>query len=144
VGAEAISWSPDGTRILTSTGGGQMVGFGVDGSSPTSLGPGRHPEWSPDGTRIAFANFGPRCEIWTMAPDGSDRTIVASLDPPKTGTCRLGPSDQSGPAWSPDGRQLAYLLDGTLWILDADGGNLHPVDLRHAEGIWGIAWRPVP
>jgi Tol biopolymer transport system component len=41
------------------------------------------------------------------------------------------------PAWSPDGRSIVYLsnreADGSagkwrIWVMDADGGNQHPLD----------------
>ncbi|MBM2614982.1 serine hydrolase [Actinoplanes sp. LDG1-06] len=84
------------------------------------------PALSPDGGRIAYvlraadqkADRVTR-EIWLAGPDGS-------------GARRLtrGPADTS-PAWSPDGRQIAFLRGGAgpaqLWLLPADGGEAEPV-----------------
>ncbi|MEO8228870.1 MAG: DPP IV N-terminal domain-containing protein [Chloroflexota bacterium] len=30
----------------------------------------------------------------------------------------------SDPQWSPDGRRLAFVRDGTIWVVDADGSRL--------------------
>ncbi|WP_426508748.1 hypothetical protein ACPPVO_59420 [Dactylosporangium sp. McL0621] len=43
------------------------------------------------------------------------------------------------PRFSPDGTKLAYLHDGTVWVMDADGGNKHQVSDRKAGGP---AWSP--
>jgi TolB protein len=111
------SMSPDGTRILFAT---TMSATGdldrgiqvarIDGTGLRTLFdvPGvfdSAPAWSPDATRIAFesdadlngGNPERDREIWVMNADGSDPvqlTHNAVWD--------------EGPAWSPDGRLLAY------------------------------------
>jgi hypothetical protein len=50
--------------------------------------------------------------------------------------------------WSPDGTQLAMLVHHDVWIVDADGSDLHSVSLArfvHRVGNpYAIAWRPIP
>jgi dipeptidyl aminopeptidase/acylaminoacyl peptidase/CubicO group peptidase (beta-lactamase class C family) len=83
----------------------------------TDLAVPSQPTLSPDGGRIAYVlrtldTKGDRNvdELWLVATDGSaPRRLTA------------GPGD-TAPAWSPDGRRLAFLRDGQLAVLDAAGG----------------------
>jgi len=45
----------------------------------------------------------------------------------------------SGPAWSPDGRRIAFAGEGGIWIMNADGSDAHAVG--GAAGI-SPAWSP--
>jgi Tol biopolymer transport system component/imidazolonepropionase-like amidohydrolase len=70
-----------------------------------------HPALSPDGRQIAFAALG---DLWIMPVDGTPRRLTAD------------PALETEPAWSPDGKSLAYSSDrsGTMniWIHDVQGG----------------------
>ena len=101
-------WSPDGTKIVydsEAAGGSNIVVANADGSDPVVIGTGEDPAWSPDGTRIAYAGDGG--SIWVVNADGSDAHSVtvgaAAGQDPGTGA----PYDWN-PAWSPDGRSIAY------------------------------------
>ena len=78
---------------------------------------------------IAFLRSAPRSqsELWVANPDGS-----------KAGVFARGQS-LSPFAWSPDGRRLAYLDDGDLWIATVrDGTRRRAIrDFRYsADGSW--------
>lgn len=129
------SWSPDKRRVLfaafSSARGDADRGIftmGGDGSGPVTLfdvegAYDSAPAWSPDGRRIAFesdadvagANPERDMELWTMAADGSDRRQLT----------RNALHDE-GPAWSPDGRLLAYTSGaderrGDIHVMTATG-----------------------
>lgn len=63
-----LAWSPDGSRLVFSTGDGVMT-FLSDGTYPTTLVSGGYAAWSPDGSRIAFVRGR---ALFTMAADGTD------------------------------------------------------------------------
>jgi len=123
-------WSPDGKRLLYVSlapgedrfkfrfvepdGAGSQPGPAVD----NLIGWIYH-SWSPDGKRVAYGGgAGEAVELFTCALDGSDRKQLTSLKGVNTWA-----------AWSPDGKQLAFQHhdnpdgDGSLHLVDADGGN---------------------
>lgn len=69
---------------------------------------------------------------------------VPAATPPAT----AGRSLTSGPvmdgfgAWAPDGRQIAFMRDGQIWLVAAAGGT--PKQLTGSQGMWDAtpAWRP--
>jgi serine/threonine protein kinase len=73
------------------------------------------PRWSPDGTKLLFSrlNDAGLQDIW-VAPafPGTPRRVVANA---------------FAPAWSADGRTIAYSSANTIWVSDADGANARQV-----------------
>lgn len=48
---------------------------------------------------------------------------------------------ESVPAWSPDGRSIAYARDGRIWVMRARGGGAH--SLGRSIGVdWSPNWSP--
>jgi Tol biopolymer transport system component len=102
--------------------------------------------WSPDGSRIAYAAD---CQIWSMAPDGTDRSLIKDL-----GACTAMPDRLT---WSPDGSELAFfeldrdvagtITDVTLTVLTVEGGairRLATFEPDDAVGLQPPVWQPLP
>src|ERR1022692_284777 len=62
--------------------------------------------------RIAFVRNG---SIYSIQPSGSGSHLLA------------GGRHDSGPRWSPNGSRLAYLDNGNLWIMNADGSHKNQI-----------------
>src|SRR5688572_14171188 len=60
-------------------------------------------------------------------PAGSEHIYLANADGSATARLTLG----SGPAWSRDGRRIAFQRGREVHVIDADGSN----DIRLAAGI---------
>ena len=76
------------------------------------------PAWNRDHTKIAFVHFG---QLAVMNADG-------------TGVRDLGPATVFQPAWSPDGKMIAFVESpvpgsngGPIQVVDSDGGGLRTV-----------------
>ena len=78
-----------------------------------------HLRLSPDGSRIAFvldrADLG--SDLWVTDPGGTQAPIRVTVDRPPTAFW-----EDTAPSWSPDGSRLAYVADGWVRIVPADGG----------------------
>lgn len=117
-------WSPDGTRILFSSGPffgpAKLHVINADGTGLTTLAPTLSnvagADWSPNGDRIIFAyGLAGGSDIYVMNADASGPTQLTT-----EGT-------NSGPSWSPDGSRVAFvsLRDGNaeIYVMNANGTN---------------------
>ncbi len=114
-------------------------------------------DWSPDGSRIAFARAPATGahSIWTVEPDGSHLRRLTPPCPPGAGIPRC-PADDGWPAWSPDGKHIAFqrlagalrpkgatvdtakrIYKDELVVTDASGGRARTL-------VWFGPWRGDP
>ena len=131
------TWSPDGRRIVF-TNYRTLAMVNADGSGLAELAADPNLQYlsaafSPDGKRLAYgAGPGGRTDLYVAdVVTGQVRNVTNTPD--------MG---EAFPAWSPDGQRLAVVdADGSLIILDADGGGRTKVDtdgkLAHSP-----AWSP--
>jgi Tol biopolymer transport system component len=147
------SWSPDGDRLAFS-GFGEFGIDGIDvvnadGTGPVRLTSGSffsahlYPDWSPDGRQIAFTEIlvlGEGVTGFSLKAVGADGTGERHL-PIGLSANNVGPSL---PAWSPDGRRLAYTF-GTSRFEENDDGDLVEVQDAdiHSSLLDGSGDRPI-
>lgn len=139
-------FSPEGRRIAWAGPSGIWV-MNRDGSDKRRLSAsGTAPSWSPDGTQIAYqageaANTSAqtvRAEVWVMNSDGSNAHQVTHT-----------PDGAFEPAFSPDGRLIAYASFTELRTVSPDGSGDQlvtsvPDDPNVPQRIFEPAWQPLP
>ena len=124
-------WSADGKHVVFARHRGGKIGLVViagDGSAEKSITSGKFPQydasWSPDGARLAFTHVPQsgtqgNLDIFLAKADGSEPQKFAG-DQGKL-------SHEEYPAWSPDGRRIAWssTFEGNqeLYVADIDGSN---------------------
>lgn len=135
-------WSPSGLTFTVLEGNRpQVYVAAADGSNPQRLSSpvayDRHPTWSPDGARILFLNNtrAGRPTLYWMNKDGTfedgrnPRQVTRDLD-------------ADSPAWSPDGRLVAFVSQNNLFTVPWDGLGFGVREVR-AEGLNDEpAWSP--
>jgi TolB protein len=105
----------------------------------------RNPDVSPDGRRIVFQRSGPTMDdIFVVNADGSGLRQLTSMGHPE-GTCLPDSGNCStSPAWSPDGRWIAFgrmsgpVVDGlvetfALFVMRADGSHVRQLTQRRPQ-----------
>jgi Tol biopolymer transport system component len=128
------SWSPDGKQIAFSSYPFGIYVMDQAGLNQRQITASRRrefsPTWSSDGKRIAYNHdSGSAAEIFVIGVDGTGRTNL-------TRTPTVG---EVGPAWSPDGRLIAFAQEGNIFVMNADGTgrkrvtNYAPVDDYSAD-----------
>ena len=109
-------WSPDGRRLVVERGGRLFV-IRADRRGEHFLANGRDPSWSQKRSRIAFV--GPGDELYIVQPSGHGRRRLTTTPT----------AVESQPAWSPDGRRIAYAA------LEGESTDLYVLDVASAKVV---------
>jgi len=156
-GRYAPAWSPDGGRLAVHSGTGIVI-IPVDSiATPTRLaypdsgGILGSPTWSPDGTQVAFMmDIYP---LWDPNAWGNGQVGLfvgdvsgAKLSNIKDLTQHSPSYAYAQPAWSPDGRRIAFVAcpmhakcsDAAIGVMNADGSQMRIV--TSTTGFARPAW----
>ena len=121
----------DGIYVMEADGSGvRALRRGGVASQPREL------AWSRDGTRLLFVARDDG--IWVMDANGTNLVRVAA---------------GRSPAWSPNGRRVAFTKYGSgasvpnnrgyIWVVNADGSNAHRLVKAPVDFVWEVDWNPV-
>ena len=95
------------------------------------------PQISPDGRQVLYA-------VRTTDIAANKRTTVTYVMPVSGGAASRFPSGSvsaSEARWSPDGRHVAYVAGGQLWVAEPDGGSAKQLTSLNG-GAEGPVWAP--
>ncbi len=131
-GISGMAWSPNGASIAYSQSFGPRYGtlniLDLASGDISQLGAGLGssvgaPSWSPDSKIVALSALSPYSSRYR---EGVNRIMLFSAD----GTRRrvqsapehwsFGVRGNDGPIWAPDGKHMALVSKGTLWLLPVD------------------------
>jgi Tol biopolymer transport system component len=157
------AWSPDGRRLVFTRAGDVYV-VSSTGTEARSVTTGAEedssPDWSPDGREVVFARRSAAGkDLWAIGVDGSTLRRLTNV---QLGRDRCTVVEASDPAWSPDGREVAFsLLEGgsglcllrggveSVHVVSADGSGRTrlvttggPRDPLARDGAYSPAWSP--
>jgi Tol biopolymer transport system component len=136
-GTDAVRprWSPRGDQIVFERRGQGIWSVPpLGGAVHRVIEDGRHASISPDGSQLLFVR---RRELWIAGIDGKSQRRLDGLPE------RFFPM-QTPPAFSPDGRWIAFFNAevgplGDIWVISVDGGRPRQITSDQAE-TRGLVW----
>lgn len=140
--ASDVDWSPDSDRIAFQGDHGVYV-LRRSGGHPIRLLRGeqfRLPAWAPDGRKLAVVKEERdlATAIYVMSLDGSGLLRLLPPYPPRSAPhWDAVTASETEPAWSPDGRQIAFQAgDGHVVTADIAGGKRRSIATAGYEPAW--------
>lgn len=155
----------DATRTTSA-----IVTVGPDGTGqrqvtqPPARARDDRPDWSPDGSAIAFDRTDPQtgtARLWTVSTSGENAHQISQLCDAAGGGADCANEDERAPAFSPDGKQLAFsrswgALDeahnkqiqySDLYLMSPDGTNVQRLtfltnDKPYSGAVSNPSWSP--
>jgi len=131
----SIAWSPDGTRLASTSDETVRVWGARTGNCLATLTGHTYTvtsvAWAPDGARLASASWDKTVWVWN----------------PETGKCLItleGHKDVvTSVAWSPDGARLASASsDTTVRVWEVASGDCLATLTGHTKSVTSVAWAP--
>jgi len=136
-GVSGAAWSPDGNHIAYLVDHRMLTAitlqrdthhFTFESSTPGELG---RPTWSADSSSIAVGSLFPYSD---RSREGLNQIVLYSSNANGRFSSVIYPGhsagnrQDNGPVWSPDGFRMAFVTEGSLWIVPVDerGGATGP------------------
>ena len=147
------AWSPDSSKLVFVR-GGALLTLDVASGSTTELrvdglpkGPVRSPAWSPDGRQVAVVHGWAAERPGGFGPDPGGRLYAVPREGGEATPMLADVTTLSRPAWSPDGRRLAYVareagLGSRLWVADLAGQTRRAVEVGGELETRRLRWFP--
>jgi Tol biopolymer transport system component len=145
---KGLAWTPSGDGIIVSaihTGSFQLWRFGLNGNAPVALTSGEEdailPTTSRESNHLAYVSYRRNANLWKLDISSSQAANLEDARPIASSSRK-----QVDPAFSPDGRKIAFLSDRSgpaeIWITEMDTES--STQLTHFEvGVGGSpSWSP--
>jgi Tol biopolymer transport system component len=110
-----IAYAPKGTSHIFVARGGDLL------QRTDSKGSELAPDFSRDGRIVFQSNRDGDWELYTASPETYDAAVTNS------------DSDEGEPRWTPDGKEIAFVRDGDIYLISASGNAERKVA---ADGYW--------